>query len=99
METENDALQRRQEPVAICVDQGPDGGDSNCQEGAVPAMIHVHIARAFRIVEDEETLDQSAAEEADTGEGRLPTQDGQPTYGIVSPMLIDREPSSHVPVR
>lgn len=46
----------------------------------MPAVINVHITRAIGIVEDQQTLNQSATEEADTGKARLPAQDGQPTY-------------------
>lgn len=73
MQEQDKAFEGRQELCAVGVHECSDGGDRDGEEGSVPAVEVVYVAGVARVVEDEETLDQGSAEEADTSKSCLPS--------------------------
>jgi hypothetical protein len=80
MEEQNDTFQWWQELGTEGVDQRAHDGDGHGKECTMPPLKSINPARRVRIVEDEQTLDQCAAEEADAGECGLPADYRQPSY-------------------
>ena len=70
---QDQALERGEIVCTEGIDQGADAGNGDGQECAMPSLELIHVSGGWiGVVDDEEALDEGAAEETDTGKRGLP---------------------------